>query len=115
MNRGDVVVSPFPFQDKLGEKARPAVVVQESSRNRKSWNVVLVMITGNLRDAGRPDNILVDPGTPEGSLSGLSGPSLSKCAHLATVRQQRMTVIGRLSATHLRQLDDSLKAILDLA
>jgi len=28
MNRGDVVVVPFPFQDQPGEKIRPAVIVQ---------------------------------------------------------------------------------------
>jgi hypothetical protein len=28
MNRGDVVLVPFPFQDRLGEKVSPAIVVQ---------------------------------------------------------------------------------------
>jgi mRNA-degrading endonuclease toxin of MazEF toxin-antitoxin module len=34
MNRGDVVVVPFPFQDKPGEKIRPAVVVQSDAEIR---------------------------------------------------------------------------------
>lgn len=31
MNRGDIVIVPFPFQDKPGEKVRPAVVVQSDA------------------------------------------------------------------------------------
>jgi mRNA-degrading endonuclease toxin of MazEF toxin-antitoxin module len=35
MNRGGVVVVPFPFQDKPGEKIRPPVVVQSDLENRR--------------------------------------------------------------------------------
>jgi len=48
MNRGDVVLVPFPFQDKPGEKVRPAVVVQSDAENRRLANTILAMITGNL-------------------------------------------------------------------
>ena len=44
MNRGDVVIVPFPFQDKPGEKIRPAVVVQSDAENRRLANTVLAMI-----------------------------------------------------------------------
>ena len=70
MNRGDVVVVPFPFQDKLGEKIRPAIVVQCDTENRRLANTVLAMITGNLNDSGRPTTLLVDPATAEGAGSG---------------------------------------------
>lgn len=52
MNRGDIVVAPFPFQDKPGEKVRPAVVVQSDAENGRLANTILAMITGNLDDAG---------------------------------------------------------------
>ena len=87
MNRGDVVIVPFPYQDKPGQKVRPAVVVQSDAENRRLADTVLAMITGNVSDAGRPTTVLVDPKTPEGAGSGLSGPSLVKCYNLATVRQ----------------------------
>ena len=79
MNRGDVVIVPFPFQDKLGQKIRPAVVVQSDAENRRLANTVLAIITGNLDDAGQPTCVLVDTNTPDGAGSGLSGPSLVKC------------------------------------
>ena len=52
MNRGDIVIVPFPFQDKPGEKIRPAVVVQSDVENRRLANTILAMITGNLDDFG---------------------------------------------------------------
>ena len=52
MNRGDVVLVPFPFQDKPGEKIRPAVDVQCDAENQRPANTILAMITGKLDDAG---------------------------------------------------------------
>ena len=88
MIRGDVVLVPFPFQDRLGDKIRPAVVVQSDAETRRLANVVVAMITGNLQDLGLPTTVSVDPSTPEGTGSGLTGPSLIKCYNLATVRQK---------------------------
>lgn len=115
MNRGDVVLVPFPFQDKPGEKIRPAVMVQSDTEIRRLANTILAMITGNLSDAGQPTTVLVDPGTPDGTSSGLNGPSLIKCYNLATVRQRRILhVIGHLSSVLMQQVNLALKAELDL-
>jgi mRNA interferase MazF len=115
MNRGDVVLVPFPYQDRLGEKVRPAVVIQCDAENGRLLNTVLAMITGNLDDAGQPTTVLVDPATPDGAGSGLTGPSLVKCYNLATVRQRRVLhVLGHLSDAVMRQIDAALKAALQL-
>jgi mRNA interferase MazF len=115
MNRGDVVVVPFPFQDKPGEKIRPALVVQSDVENQRLANTILAMITGNLDDAGQPTTVLVDPGAPNGVGSGLAGPSLIKCYNLATIRQRRVIqVIGHLSDAIMQQIDHALKATLEL-
>jgi len=115
MNRGDVVVVPFPFQDKPGEKIRPAVVVQSDAQNGRLVNTVLAMITGNLADSGRPTTVLVDPRTSDGAGSGLTGPSLVKCYNLATVRQRRIVqVIGHLSDALMLQVNQALKTALQL-
>jgi mRNA-degrading endonuclease toxin of MazEF toxin-antitoxin module len=115
MNRGDVVIVPFPYQDHPGEKGRPVVVVQCDAENQRLANTVLAMITGNLQDLGQPTTFLIDPGTPEGASSGLTGPSLVKCYNLATVRQHRvLQVIGHLSGALKQRLDACLKAELQL-
>jgi mRNA interferase MazF len=115
MNRGDVVLVPFPFQDKPGEKIRPAIVVQSDAENRRLANTILAMITGNLDDAGQPTTVLVDPNTPDGAGSGLNGPSLVKCYNLATVRQGRVLhIIGHLSDAIMQQVNQALQAALAL-
>jgi mRNA interferase MazF len=115
MKRGDVVIVPFPFQDRPGEKFRPAVVVQSDAENARLINTILAMITGNLADAGQPTTVLVDPGSPDGAGSGLNGPSLVKCYDLATVRQRRVVQgIDQLSPAVMRRVDDALKASLEL-
>ncbi len=115
MNRGNVVIVPFPFQDKPGEKIRPAVVVQSDTENRRLANTILAMITGNLDDAGQPTTVLVDPRTPDGAGSGLKGPSLVKCYNLAAVRQRRiLQVIGHLSGELMQKVNHALKAALEL-
>jgi mRNA interferase MazF len=115
MKRGDVVIVPFPFQDRPGEKIRPAVVVQDDAGNARLANTILAMITGNLKDVGQPTTVLVDPATADGAGSGMSGPSLVKCYNLATVRQRRVLhVIGHLSAAVMRQVNDALKVALEL-
>ena len=115
MKRGDIVLVPFPFQDKPGEKIRPAVVVQSDAERARLINTIVAMITGNTDDAGQPTTLLVDPRTPEGAGSGLAGPSLIKAYNLATVRQKRIiAVLGHLSDVLETRLDDCLKAALDL-
>jgi mRNA interferase MazF len=115
MKRGDVVVVPFPFQDRLGEKIRPAVIVQNDVDNARLANTILAMITGNLRDSGEPTTVLVDPSSGDGAGSGLKGPSLVKCCNLATVRQNRILhVIGHLSDAALQMVSNGLRAAFDL-
>lgn len=115
MNRGDVVLVPFPFQDRPGEKIRPAVVVQSDAENRRLGNTILAMITGNLDDAGKPTTVLADPRTADGAGSGLIGPSLIKCYNLATVRQWPiLQIIGHLSDALMHQVNQALKAALEL-
>lgn len=115
MKRGDVVIVPFPFQDRPGQKIRPAVVVQSDAENRRLANTVLAMITGNLDDMGQPTTVLVDPQTADGAGSGLSGPSLVKCCNLATTRQRRvLQVIGHLSDAVMQRVNQALKAALEL-
>src|SRR6266852_2924177 len=114
MNRGEVVLAGFPFQDISGSKIRPAVVVQNDVDNQALANTILAMVTGNLADAGRVTNVVIDPSMPEGASSGLHGPSLIKCGNLATVRQQRvLRVIGQLSDVMLQKVNDALKAALE--
>jgi mRNA interferase MazF len=46
---GDVVLVPFPFTDQSGTKRRPAVVVSSSSYNAARRDLVIMSITGQVR------------------------------------------------------------------
>ena len=116
MNRGDVVLADFPFQDLSGSKIRPAIVVQNASDNELLADTILAMVTGNLRDANHPAAVYVDPFDGDGIGSGLRGPSLIKCGNLAAVRKQRVVhVIGKLSDKAMQKVNSGLVAALGLA
>ena len=115
MKYGDVVIVPFPYQDRLGEKIRPAVIVQNDADNQRLLNTILAMVTGNLQDSATT-TVMVDPKSPEGASSGLVGTSLIKCHNLATVRQARVLhVIGHLSDDLKQQVNEALKVALDIS
>jgi mRNA interferase MazF len=113
--RGDVVMIDFPFTDTGQSKVRPAVVVQNDRDNSKIRKTVIAMVTGNLKRQGDPSHLFIDPGDPDGATSGLSFPSLVSCNNLFTVEQDAiLRVVGHLSAPHMQQLNDCLKAALEL-
>lgn len=65
-SRGDVVLFDFPFADGSGSKIRPALVVQNDADNARLNQTILAMITGNIRHAGEPTQLLIDTNTAEG-------------------------------------------------
>ena len=99
MKRGDVVVADFPFQDVPGSKIRLALVVQNDADNHVLANTILVMITGNLQDAGHPTCVFVDPAHPDGAGCGLKGPSLVKCGNIAPIRSSVFIVSSGICQT----------------
>ncbi|MBM4070216.1 MAG: type II toxin-antitoxin system PemK/MazF family toxin [Planctomycetes bacterium] len=75
------------------------------------------MITGNIRLVGKePTQFLIDPLTSEGNSSGLKHQSAVKCENLMTIAQSNiLRTIGFLSDDLTRQLDQCLKAALELS
>jgi mRNA interferase MazF len=114
--RADVVIARFPYSGGTGFKVRPAVVIQCDRLNRKIDNTLLAMITGNTSLIGKePTQFLIDPTQPEGAASGLAHKSAVKCENLATVPQTDIVnTIGQLSDPLKHQLNDCLKAALEL-
>jgi mRNA interferase MazF len=82
MTRGDVVIVEFPYADGRRGKNRPALIVQNDRDNQRLSNTVVAMISGNIRHAAEPTQVLVDPATQAGGPSGLHGPSVVKCCNL---------------------------------
>jgi mRNA interferase MazF len=112
MTRGEVVEVDWPFSDLTGSKRRPAVVVQADFLNGLIDDTVLVQITGTQRSIPGtevPINPVLEPS------SGLRIPCVANCTNLLT-REQLLVLrtIGHLSDATMRQIESSLKTVLEL-
>jgi mRNA-degrading endonuclease toxin of MazEF toxin-antitoxin module len=112
MNRGDVVELDWPFSDLTGSKRRPAVVVQADYLNGLIDDTVLVKITGS-RFGIPGTEVTIDPAVE--TASGLSKLCYASCKDVLT-RDQALILrsIGVLSDAIMRQIEDCLKAVLEL-
>ena len=115
IKRGDVVLAWYPFASGKGGKRRPCVILQNDEDNQKLANTVVAQITGNLARLGDKSHLLIEVATPEGQQSGLLHDSLVSCNNLATIEQSLINkVIGSLSAALMQEVNDCLKAALEI-
>jgi mRNA-degrading endonuclease toxin of MazEF toxin-antitoxin module len=115
MKRGDIVILEFPYVQGGRGKNRPALIVQNDRDNTRLTHTIVAMISGNTRFAAEPTQLLIDPATPLGELTGLRGPSVVKCGNLFTALQEDvLRVIGHLPEDAMQQVNAKLKAALSL-
>lgn len=112
MKRGDVVEVDWPFSDRTGSKTRPAVVVQADFLNGFIDDTILVQITST-RHGIPGTEVLLDPA--QEPASGLTKVCVASCTNFLTVDQTLILgTIGYLSDAAMRQIEDCLKAVLEL-
>jgi mRNA interferase MazF len=115
MKRGDVVVVEFPYTAGGRGRNRPALVIQNDHDNARLANTVVAMISGNIRHSSEATQVLIEPATADGALSGLHGPSVVKCCNLFTIRQQDVQrVIGHLTDPLQSKVDEALQRAIGL-
>ena len=114
--RGDVVLLDFLQAPGQPPKRRPAVVVQSDRNNGRLTNSIFAMVASNTRLATtEPSQVLIDASAPDAQRTGLSRTSAVKCENLYTLPQASvLQTIGQLSPRLMRQVDDALKASLQL-
>ena len=116
VQRGDVVLAWYPFASGHGGKRRPCVIVQNDEDNSKIANTIVAQVTSTLTRVGGKSHFLIELATPDGPQTGLLHDSLVSCNNLAAIEQSLVDrVIGRLSVALLQQLNDCLKAALELS
>lgn len=112
MKRGEVVLVDWPYSDRTGSKLRPAVVVQADFLNGLIDDTILVQIT-RTRHGIPGTEVLLDPAHE--TASGLIHPSFASCANLLTADPALIDqIIGYLSDSAMRQINDCLKHVLAL-
>lgn len=115
MNRGDVILVRFPHPSGQRGKKRPAVVVQADAYAGKIRTLVVAEVTKNVSMAGDPACLFIDTNTPQGKATGLLNDSVVSGLLLATIDGDFVAqVIGTLSASMRQQLNQCLKAALEL-
>ena len=107
--RGEVwIVSLDPTKGHEIQKTRPAVIVTRNTYNRHNWVVVVVPLTSH--DKAEYDQVLITP--PEG---GLTQTSVTLPDQIRAVDRQRLVNrLGTLTDSTMRQIDRSLRIVLDL-
>jgi mRNA interferase MazF len=116
VKRGEIVLGELPFSDGSGSKVRPALVVQCNHNNRRLRDVIVAVITKTTKNAAAESTqFLIDISTPKGMATNLLHVSVVKCEHLITIEKSLIRrVIGSLPADSMLQIDDCLKAALEL-
>lgn len=102
MQKGDIVLIPFPFTDLTGSKKRP----------------ILLLIVGNLDVTvnfistqlhwQEPTDLLLQPNV----MNGLKKPSLIRISKIATI--DKTLVIGKLGNIDSKQIEDVDKKLIQL-
>jgi mRNA interferase MazF len=93
MNKGDIVLIPFPFSDLSGNKSRPAIILIESEND-----VTVCFMTTQLKWQSDFD-IIIQPT----ELNGLKKTSLLRLNKFATIDKD--LVIGRLGSLDDQSID----------
>lgn len=108
--RGDVVLVPFPFADRLAAKRRPAVIVSTEAYHAASQEVIIAQVTSRIGTPARPGDHLIQ-GWQE---AGLLAPSLAR-ARLATIHTSLvLRRLGALAPADLHGVDQGLRQALEL-
>jgi len=109
LQRGDVVLVPFPFTDLTRQKARPAVVISSERFNASSTDVVLVAISSKLRVSLNDTDLVLQHGSADFPTTGLRVSSVIRTAKLVTLQQSLVyATLGKLGSRVINELDDRL-------
>jgi len=109
INRGDIVLVPFPFSDLSGAKVRPAVVV--SARN--DFDVTVAFISSTVPLHLHAPDFKLARSNPDFPSTGLKKTSVFRMGKLVTLH--RATILRRLGTVSLslqKELDARLKSAL---
>jgi mRNA interferase MazF len=114
MKRGDVYwadLAPRSGSEQQGR--RPVIVISHDAFNQtQGWrSIVVVPLSTSVAQAGRgPSAVLLSQGT-----AGLGKDSVALCHQVTTLDRSKLTQqISELNSAELRQVEDGLKAAMDL-
>lgn len=97
LNRGDIVLVPFPFTDLSSEKVRPAVVISV----KNDVDVTVAFVSTMFSESSVETEFVLQESHPDFAMTGLKRASVFKMNKLLTLERTRV----------LRRLDKVFSAI----
>jgi mRNA interferase MazF len=105
MNKGDLILIPFPFTDLTGNKLRPAVILIGSSKD-----ITVCFITTQLKWKEHTDIELLPS-----KVNGIKKHSLIRVSKIATIDKSLVLgKLGELEDTEIEELNIKLKELFQL-
>lgn len=106
VNKGDIVLVPFPFTDLSTTKLRPAVVLWVDSTGD---DVTLCFISSQNLTSLSPDEFVLDASEPQFASTGLKVSSKVRVTRIVTLERQLIKRrIGKLGSNQIQQLNTAI-------
>jgi mRNA interferase MazF len=108
MDKGTIVLVPFPFTDLSSKKVRPAVVVSNVDIED---DVILAFITSNTNTASKCE-VLIQEKDKYFEKSGLKTTSAVRLDKLATLEKEIILgKLGELHPSYLEEVDKNIQKV----
>ncbi|MBD2345190.1 type II toxin-antitoxin system PemK/MazF family toxin [Anabaena subtropica] len=103
LQKGDVVLVPFPFTDLTGTKLRPGLVLWVDSAGN---DITVCFISSQNTNNLSPEEFVLEQSDTEFSGTGLKVISKVRVTRLVTLERRLITRrIGKLGANHIQHLN----------
>ena len=107
LNKGDIVLVPFPFTDLSATKLRPAIVLWVDHSGN---DVIVCLISSQNVNYLTPEEFAIIPNNAEFLGTGLKIASKVRVSRVVTIERSLITRrIGKLGTKLMKQLDICLK------
>ena len=106
LQKGDIVLVPFPFTDLTSTKLRPAIILWSSNI---SFDVTVCFISSQNLSTLTPEEFLLSKSDPEFSQTGLKTNSKVRVSRIVTIERRLITRrIGKLGNHQVQLLNQTL-------
>jgi mRNA interferase MazF len=113
LQRGDIVLVPFPFADLTGSKMRPAVIVSSGPQELELIVAFITSVLSNRSPRGAEVELLQTD--PEFRLSGLKTDSLIRLDKMITLSRSVVSRrLGRVGPATQTKISAMLRRAFDL-
>jgi mRNA interferase MazF len=112
LQKGDIVLVPFPFTDLSGTKLRPGLVLWIDTIGD---DVTLCFISSQNISSLSPEEFILEPSDPDFTSTGLRVASKVRVTRITTIERRLITRrIGKLGASQIQQLNTVILQALKL-